>query len=291
MTCAVIHGPTVAAMSTAISAVEAGTAPFCDNKELCPTAIIERFGARAVENSVFCHVMCCCRTAVGPGGRRRARQRCVENTLDFADELLGHQSRYKAEISYNMTTIPPSPFMHRDDAGLQRSENWQTRARQEIPGFEPNAGMVRRPDIVVVRNPSQPPTQDNIERIVEMKFRGDPDDASQLAAYQAIAGPRASAEIRREESCDCGNDDLRRVPVPVPVPEPVPVPVPQTGDRVMRQPSPADRLPRPDPEVVPVLVIFGLGVATVAGALFIFDGPASELVLGSAFLAALGTRM
>ncbi len=284
--CAATHGPTVAAMSSAITALEAGTEPFCDNAGMCPTEVVRRFGARAVENSVFCDVMCCCRTATGSG----ARQRCVQKTLDAADQALAHQSRYKAEISYNMTTVPPSPFMHRDGSGLKRSDRWQTRAQDEIPGCEANEGMVRRPDIVVVRNPNRPPTQDNIERVVEMKFRGDPDDPKQMAAYQAIAGPGAPAEIRREENCDCGNENRRRIPFPVPAP------APQDADRVVPVPIPVEpeRAPAPVPDTdgVPAStwVIVGLGLATAAAIVFPFDGPAGDVALGSAFLAALGTQ-
>ena len=286
MSCAATHGPTVAAMSTAISAVQAGTAPFCDSVEPCPAEVVRQYGARAVEDSVFCDVMCCCRTATGTG----ARQRCVQQTLDFADNMLGNQSRYKAEISYNMTDIPPSPFMHRSGNGLQRSHNWQTRARQEIPGYQRGMGMVRRPDIVIVSDPTQPPTQGNIERVVEMKFAGDPPDAGQMAAYQVIAGPNAQAEQRREESCDCGNDNRRRVPFPAPVPvsSPADRTVPDTQPEPERVPVGPSAPPIPAPSGASGWVILGLGVATVAAVLFPFDGPVGDVAAGSAFLGALG---
>ncbi len=288
MSCATEHGPTVVALSAAVTAVENGTEPLCNAAGMCPTEIVKDHGIEAVEDSVFCDIMCCCRTASGTG----ARQRCVQETLDYADAELGYQSRYKAEISYNMMTPVPTPIMRRDGIGHQRSGNWQYRARTEIENYRPKTGMVRRPDIVVVSNPNEPPTQDNIERIVEMKFQGDPDDLEQTEAYGEIAGDLSNAQTRRENQCNCSDDNRQRIPFPVPVP------APQGRDQVVLQPVPVpvgpDLPPVPAPEPAGpragTWVIIGLGVATVAAALIPFDGPAGEAAFGSAFVAALGAN-
>lgn len=289
MTCADTHGPQVAALSTAVTAVNAGTDPLCTGTTPCPTRIVRDAGIEAVEDSVFCDVMCCCRTSPGTG----ARQRCVQETLDRADQMLGYQSRYKAEFSYNMTTVPPSPFMHRGGAGQQRSTYWQGRAQSEIPGYTAGSGMVRRPDIVVVRDPTAPPQAPNIERVIEQKFAGDPENMEQLAAYQAIAGPTGSAQIQTEGSCDCGNDQRRRVPFPAPLPasqndpsqQPVPIPVPAPA------PVPAPPpLPAPENGGVGGWTLFGLGVVAAAAILSPFDGPVGDIAAGGAFLTALGAQ-
>lgn len=267
MTCAATHGPTVAAMSAAITAVEAGEDALCSNINFCPTTVVRQHGAQAVEDSVLCDVMCCCRAAEGTG----ARQYCVQGVLDAADALLGHMSRYKAEISYNMTTAPPSPFMHRGGAGLQRSNRWQTRAQQEITGYRPNTGMVRRPDIVVVRDPTQPPVQNNIERVIEMKFRNDPEDREQMLAYDEISGDAGPAQLKRESTCNCNDPNRRRIPVPVPAPARQPV----------RQPVPA-------PESPGVWTVIGLGILATAAVLSPFDGPVGDAIAVPAFVGALG---
>ncbi len=48
--------------------------------------------------------------------------------------------------------------------------------------------MVRRPDVVIVNDPTKPPTQDNIKQVVEIKFPPDKMDERQELAYIRIAG-------------------------------------------------------------------------------------------------------
>lgn len=64
--------------------------------------------------------------------------------------------------------------------------------------------------------PSRPPTQDNLDAVVEMKFPGD--DYSRLHKKQdkEIAGPNASAMLLTPEECGCGKK--REAPQEVPVP-------------------------------------------------------------------------
>jgi hypothetical protein len=188
--------------------------------------------SRGMDDVILCRVMCCCseNPSISTEGRSM-RQQCVHEVLTRADlfQLLG--SRYKSEISYDMMATNeagrswPRPFMHRDNAGADTtgpSTYWQGRARSEIEGYQGGRGMVRRPDVVIVHNPSLPPTQDNIERIVEMKFVGDGPDSEQLEAYAKIAGDKKKVSLMIEgENCFC-NDD--RVPEPQPVVAPMPTP-------------------------------------------------------------------
>ncbi len=180
-----------------------------------------------IDDKVLCEVMCCCSNnpSIGSEAGTNQRQGCVSATLQAADGILNHQSRYKPEISYNMDTHPPSPFMHRDEMGqdtTQKSDRWQTRARQEIPDYQPNEGMVRRPDIIIVKDPSKPPYQENIDRIVEMKFKGDRWGDGQERAYEAIAGDDNKLKLMEEgKHCTCSDDngELEPVPQPVAIPE------------------------------------------------------------------------
>lgn len=275
MSCATTLGPGLAGLSAAIqtgtianSALFAQYCQSCSNRSTDGTL---RAAIRAIDNKAMCQVMCCCKT-------QPQRQNCVRETLDAADALLGGQSRYKAEISYNMRTADgvPTPFMHRVNGQdtTVRSERWQTRAQQEIPGYRSNAGHVRRPDVVIVNDPTRPPTQDNIAQVVEMKFAGDVEQPGQYAAYEDIAGSATRFRVQEEAGCACnGRGDGRPYPIPVPVA----APAPNRG----RQPA-GNWWEIPAWGVVTVVG----AVATVAAVLVPFDGPAGEIAAGAGTAAA-----
>ena len=133
-------------------------------------------------------------------------QGCMEQTFKKADQLLGFNSRYKPEISYDMTQTqtPPLPFMHREDGQdtTEPSHYWQGRVQQEIDNYAAGRGMVRRPDLVIVNDPCQPPNQSNIERVVEIKFQGDNRDV--LAAVKNrlnLAENPIMGSHRRKRAC------------------------------------------------------------------------------------------
>ena len=182
---------------------------------------------REIDDKVLCEVMCCCSNnpCTGSEAGTNQRQGCVSATLQAADEVLNHQSRYKPEISYNMDTNPPSPFMHRNESGqdtTQKSDRWQTRAQQEIPGYRGGQGDVRRPDVIIVKDPSKPPYQDNIDRVVEIKFKGDSLGDGQEESYETIAGKKNKLKLMEEgKGCTCADNDgeLEPIPQPVTIPE------------------------------------------------------------------------
>lgn len=163
---------------------------------------------QAEDRSTLCLLFCCCNAnpSISLVGAK-LKQQCVADSLNQVDRDLGYQSRYKAEISYNMTADPPSPFMHRDSITgadtTQPSTNWIGRIFSEILGFKRASGMVRRPDVVVVNDPSIPPVQSNIAAIYEMKFPGDPEDPTQMTAYNKIMGGGRKATLLDEQNCDC----------------------------------------------------------------------------------------
>lgn len=235
---------------------------------------------REIDDKVLCEVMCCCSNNPCTGSEvgTNQRQGCVSATLQAADEKLNHQSRYKPEISYNMDTNPPSPFMHRDGLDqdtTQKSDRWQTRAQQEIPGYKPNKGKVRRPDIIIVKDPSKPPYQDNIDRIMEMKFKGDRWGRGQKIDYERIAGDDEKLKLMKEGGdCSCSGDDGEKQPVLVPGPE-----TQESEDSAVDWGAAAET-------VGMAVVTVAAAAATVAAAAVIIDGVAGEVALGTATAAA-----
>jgi type VI secretion system secreted protein VgrG len=73
---------------------------------------------------------------------------------------------------------------------------------------------------VLVKDPTKPPTQDNLRKIVELKFPGDTRDREQMQAYRKIAGKGRGdiVEVWTLEKCGCGKEEPAPQPVPAPVP-------------------------------------------------------------------------
>ncbi|WP_321885147.1 VRR-NUC domain-containing protein [Paraburkholderia bannensis] len=68
---------------------------------------------------------------------------------------------------------------------------------------------VRRPDVVIVSDPSQPPVQSNIKTVVEMKFPPDRINRTQELAYIDIAGGDVSKFVTLGPA-DCGCPDPKK---------------------------------------------------------------------------------
>ena len=241
---------------------------------------------RAADDRLICLVMCCCDRTPGMGAAGQSlKQSCASAAFSAADRALGNRSRYKPEISYNMTESPPSPFMHRVN-GIDTtapSTHWLGRAYGAIEGFRGGQGMVRRPDLTIVGDPCLPPSQNNITRVIEMKFGSDARDDEQDRAYRRIAGDSTRYDIVRvggtpgpgERGCDCSNGGG----------EPLPVPVPAAAPR-----------PQEDQVQFPAAQLVGFGVltaamaaATAAAAVLPFDGPVLD-TLAAAGTAAAAAR-
>jgi type VI secretion system secreted protein VgrG len=128
----------------------------------------------------------------------------VAERLWAQDRALGNQSKIKAEVPYDMSQVPPAPIMSRNDP---------TRPTHSRPGGS------KIPDVVLVNDPTRPPTQDNIRKIIEMKFDNDRVDRDQLDEFEKIAG-NAPVEVWTPETCGCGKEEPETVPVPAPAPAP-----------------------------------------------------------------------
>ncbi len=206
------------------------------------SAILIEHAESAVELQILCNMMC---EEKGPG---RKQDRIAER-LWAMDDAAGGRSTMKAEVPYNPSTREPY---------MSNNESWRATRNFYILGH-------RRPDVIITDG--SPPTFDNIRTVVEMKFDDGNTEQSkeQIKAYERVFGAEKVAVMEEGVDCICEDDDGEREPVPEPVPA---------------------RVPKREPEsqtnwwLVSGAAV--LGVATVAAAIFPFDGPVGEAALGSA---------
>ena len=195
-----------------------GYAPGSSPGGMSPEGQTTQVGASASrlspkDRKVLCHTFCKCRQiGVATKAGRVQRQRCVQQRLDLANAASkmesGAPTEYRPEQPYDMTTEPPSPIMDYDDP-LEPHSSIRQWIRDVWPskGKTYQSGDVRRPDVVIVNDPSQPPVQSNIKTVVEMKFPGDRYGPDQEDDYIEIAGsPSKFAHLGAAE-CGCGDDD------------------------------------------------------------------------------------
>jgi VRR-NUC domain len=76
--------------------------------------------------------------------------------------------------------------------------------------------MIRRPDVVIVNDPTRPPTQDNIKQVVEIKFPPDTVSREQRRAYADIAGSSDKVVVLGPEDCDCWSPKPKPTTIPAP---------------------------------------------------------------------------
>lgn len=125
------------------------------------------------DKRVLCSAVCYCSATpnISQDGRN-LKQACVAQRLGELDEVLQKRSPYKPEVSYDMTKNPPQPILDSQTGSSPHGwiPGWIKKywdEDSEHPPFEANTGMIRRPDVVIVKDPSKPPTQDNIKQVVE----------------------------------------------------------------------------------------------------------------------------
>jgi hypothetical protein len=118
-----------------------------------------------------------------------------------------------------MTRKPPTPIMDSDI---------ETKPHPWLPGhidkhweedhnspYLKGTGMVRRPDVIIVKDPNKPPTHDNIKQVVEIKFPPDKMDRAQEEAYTRIAGDETKLVVMGPDDCDCNQKDPDGSKIPV----------------------------------------------------------------------------
>lgn len=195
-------------------------APFDDNlAALCRNAsgAARNLALAEADERMLCAVLCCCaRHPVVSTTERHGYDTCASRTLSAAESHMGHDSRFKPQVSYNMRpgeTGKPTPLMKKDGTGDLTTESipWTPGGIQHIKnrigqdGEPYQAGEARRPDVTIVRDPNKPPTPDNISRIVDFKFGTDTLNRKQRAAYTEI-GNDSEPLILDETTCHCANE-------------------------------------------------------------------------------------
>lgn len=165
------------------------------------------------DKKVLCSAICKCKETPGIGKDGRSlKQSCVSKRLRGLDAVLQHRSQYKSEINYDMTRDPPAPIM--DSEVETKGHDWLPgwiKKYWDLPDeqgnvrapFEPGTGMIRRPDVVIVKDPAKVPTQDNIKQVVEIKFPPDDWTTRQERDYEKIAGGPKKLEKIGPDDCDC----------------------------------------------------------------------------------------
>lgn len=168
--------------------------------------------------ALICPVVCACNhnAALSQAGAE-LKQQCVTKKLSMYDDALGNKSTVKAEVNYDMTKNPPYPIMSRRNP-LKPSEYLPART-DEISGFKPGKGMVRRPDVVILKDPSKPPIQENLRSVAEIKFPPDRLSPEQEADYRMIAGD-AGLTVLGPKECNCSEKKPETEPKPSRIPRP-----------------------------------------------------------------------
>lgn len=172
------------------------------------------------DKKVLCSAICYCSSTpnISQDGKS-LKQSCVAQRLGELDEILQRRSPYKPEVSYDMTKHPPQPILDSQTGTSAHSwiPGWINRywnEDPEHPPFKSGTGMIRRPDVVIVKDSSKPPTQDNIKQVVEMKFPPDPPDRRQADGYTKIAGNKNKVVEMTSTECDCSQENQQsNVPV------------------------------------------------------------------------------
>jgi len=173
------------------------------------------------DKKVLCSALSQCDKTpnVGKDGKQ-LKQACVAERMKALDKLLEHRSPYKQEINYDMTKTPPAPIMDSgvETKGHQWIPGWINKRYGKDPAYPPKytagKGLIRRPDVVIVKDPAKPPTQDNIKQIVEMKFPPDTLLKPQKEAYETIAGDENKLKKLEPGDCNCDKPEPDAPKVP-----------------------------------------------------------------------------
>lgn len=167
------------------------------------------------DKKVICKAICYCEVNPNKGGKkgdRNQHQTCVSERLGELDRFLHHQSPYKPEVNYDMHKNPPAPIMETDGILTKVHDylpGWIKKYWEDDKGYpyQKGEGMVRRPDVIIVKDPTKPPTQDNIKQVIEIKFGTDVFDEKTKKDYEEIAGSPNKVKVLDPNKCDCSSDD------------------------------------------------------------------------------------
>ena len=188
------------------------------------TTVVRIHGVKVdpVDKKILCSAMCQCdkKPNVGKDGKQ-LKQVCVAERLKALDKVLEYRSNFKQELNYDMTQRPPAPITDSgvDTKGHDYLRGWIDKywgsKPEHSPKYKPGTGLIRRPDVVIVKDASKPPTQDNIKQIVEMKFPPDTLSEAQEQAYIKIAGDEKKLAKLEPGDCDCEREEPKGPNIPI----------------------------------------------------------------------------
>lgn len=188
------------------------------------TTVVRLHGVKIdpMDKKVLCSAMCKCdkQPNIGKDGKQ-LKQGCVSTHLKGLDKALDHRSSYKQELNYDMTQTPPAPITDSevDTKGHDYLPGWIKKywgsKPEHSPTYKAGIGLIRRPDVVIVKDASKPPTQDNIKQIVEMKFPPDTLTTRQRDAYALIAGDDKKLATLEPADCDCQSEEPKDPNIPI----------------------------------------------------------------------------
>ncbi len=164
----------------------------------------------------------------------KLQQNCVSTLFQSLDKAANYRSPLKAEVWFDMDgyragfknigdKVPnrPQPLMSRNTPTKPLHWHWGVishvgRRKNPLlsqPTFTKGGVSLRRPDIVIVRNPARPPEESNIAMIYELKFDEKP-DKEQIEAYRKIVNnDRLRVDLIEVKDCRCEkrNERVREV--------------------------------------------------------------------------------
>ena len=149
-------------------------------------------GPLTPDEAALCGIICGCRDDPSPNTRPSD---CVTARIRALEDASGQTTRIMAEVPYDMSTTPPRPIMSRNDP---------RRPTRRRPADS------RIPDVIIRKDPTRPPTQDNIEEVIEIKFPPDTFRRDQLRSYERIAGDARFEEFGPAR-CRCPDPKPRPV--------------------------------------------------------------------------------
>lgn len=192
----------------------------------------------------LCQHICRCATKTVLVDRlgRNLRQRCVSKGVDN-DYKKGVQNVYLGEVGFDMTKLDcirplmsaKEPSRHSSfPLGAARREGICNFSKEEIEAL--GGAAFRIPDIIKIIVPGVPPVPSNIDKVIEIKFKGDNLGKKQKAAYLRIAGGRKKFIVIYERECKCKREEEK---VKETAPSSLPAVVPQPKKEVRERFYPA----------------------------------------------------
>lgn len=210
----------------------------------------------------------------GTTGGMELKQLVMSSLIRVDEYLQDFRWDYKAEVCFDMTRLPPAPFL--SSSVTRKGATPDPDRRHTLMPFPTGLtkGLLRRPDVIIVKSrtmrwPGQAGADHqgvmhpgNLERVVEVKFPGDKLLSEQESAYIEIAGDEDHFSVLEIQDCrDDGDRERDRqynqahqptgqsnplhwptilpplTPPPGNQPRPAPMPVPVYGPRPMPKPA------------------------------------------------------